>query len=69
MALKPNELEKVKAELVELKNQHDDCTYSELLVLSLATTAANEKNKFFMYNLNEFKKRNPYFLTSKLLQQ
>ena len=67
-ALRPEEIEKAKASLAELKERHKHCTEGELLALSLATVAANEQSSFFMYNLNEFKKKNPYFLTSKLLQ-
>jgi chromosome segregation ATPase len=69
LVLNTNELEKATAKLAELKGQHDDCTNAELLVLSLATAVSNEKNKFFMYNLKEFKNRNPYFLKSITIQQ
>ena len=67
-SLNPEEIEKVEVSLAELKGRYKDYTEGELLALSLATTAANEKSSFFMYTLDEFEKKNPYFLTSKQLQ-
>lgn len=68
IALLPEEIEKVKASLAELKERHKECTEGELLALSLATVVTNEHSMFFMYDLNEFKNKNPHFLISKQLQ-
>ena len=51
--------------LEDLQQHHPDYSHAELLVWALATAARNEKHTYTMYNLKDFKKRNPDFFTSK----
>ena len=68
ITLSAEEIEKVTTSLKDLHNHHKDYSYSDLLTWALATSARNEKYMFEMYNLNDYKKRNPDFLTSKQFQ-
>lgn len=65
----PEDIQNVKESLAELKNRHEDYDYSKLLSWSLATIVVNEDSTFVLYNLDDFKKRNPDFFTSKQLQE
>lgn len=68
IALEDEEIEKIMHNLADLQRHHEGYHYGELLVWALATSARNEKHTFSMYNLNDFKKRNPDFFTSKHVQ-
>ena len=68
ITLSAEEIEKVTTSLKNLHNHHKDYSYGDLLTWALATSARNEKYMFEMYNLNDYKKRNPDFLTSKQFQ-
>ena len=68
IAFSPEEIEKINVLLQDLKSHHENDSYGDLLTLALATAARNEKNTLMRYNLNDYKKKNPDFLTSKQFQ-
>jgi hypothetical protein len=55
--------------LKTLQAYHPNLSADQVLILALATAATNEGNTFVMYNLSDYKKRNPNFLTYKSTQQ
>ena len=62
------EIVKIEQCLNDIKKHHEDCTDNELLIWALATAARNEQHTFNMFNLKDYKKRNPDFFTSKQFQ-
>ena len=64
----PEEIEKVTEMLEDLKTDHKDYSHSDLLLWALATSARNEKHRFNMFNLKDYKRNNPDFFTSKHVQ-